>query len=642
MRPRLFFYLLCVAILTAANASAQQKQPSPTTTITILQLNDVYQISPVDRGKRGGLARVGTLQKRIREQSPNTLFLLAGDFISPSVASRLFKGKQMVAALNAVGVDIATLGNHEFDFGPDVLRERMKESRFAYTIANVYDRQTGKPFDGASPYLIREFGGVRVAIFGLLLPETAALSAPGTGVRFDDPIDVGKRVSRQLRRRGADIVIALTHLPMRDDKRLAAGADVDLIIGGHEHELLESIAGRTLITKMGSDARNLGRIDLIVRAVATGRRPRARRLSSRSRFRLQSADFQAIAVTDSVADDPQVAAVIGEYEKQLNTSLGEVIGKTSVALDARASVVRFGESNLGNFLADVYRHSVGADCALVNSGGIRSDSTYGPGDLTKKDILSILPFENTLVKVRLTGAHIKRLLEHGVSAAGQEDGRFPQVSGLSFTYDASLPVGARVTSIELAGKAIDSATSYTLAVSAYLLGGGDGYDFKGAEVLVKPEEGPVEPDVVMETIKKAGTIEPRLENRIKTAQTSRTSRFRSIIPSARLDQAATSRRADRTASIVLSISSSVCAKLTNAHSNCEGARYTPSSSIDRKKRPYRSVSHLLALGQSVTGPSVKKAVSIEPTRFTVDDMPVAATASRKPCSSFALRRSSSS
>jgi 5'-nucleotidase len=487
----------------------------------------VYQVSPVDRGKRGGIARVGTLQKQIRAQSPNTLFLLSGDFISPSVASRLFKGKQMIAALNAAGLDIATLGNHEFDFGPDVLRERMKESRFAYTIANVFDKQAGQPFGGASQYIIRELAGVRVAIFGLLLAETASVSAPGPGVRFDDPIAAGKRLSRELRRQGADIIIALTHLPMRDDKRLAAEADIDLIVGGHEHELLESFAGRTLITKMGSDGRNLGRIDLNVARVAS-RAGQARSRVSRARFKLQSADLEAIPVTDAVADDPGVAAVVGEYEKQLNATLGEVIGKTSVALDARASVIRFGESNLGNFLADVYKQAVGADCALVNSGGIRSDTTYGPGDLTKKDILSILPFENTLVKARLTGAHIKRLLEHGVSVAGQEDGRFPQVSGLVFTYDARRPVGSRVTSIELGGKAVDPEKSYTIAVNAYLLGGGDGYDFKGAEVLVKPEEGPVEPDMVMEAIKKRGTISPQVEGRIKSAQTNRNSALRLI------------------------------------------------------------------------------------------------------------------
>ncbi|MCI0489035.1 MAG: 5'-nucleotidase C-terminal domain-containing protein [Blastocatellia bacterium] len=506
MRNRMAFLLLCFLLLLPLGADGRQNQPSSTTTITVLQLNDVYQIAPVDGGRRGGMARVATLEKSIRAESPHTLFLLAGDFISPSVASRLFKGEQMVATLNATGLDIATLGNHEFDFGPDVLLERMKQSRFAYTIANVFDK-TNKPFGGAHSYIIREMGGVRVAVFGLLLAETSSMSKPGTDVRFEDPIAVGRRLSRRLRQQGADLIIALTHLPMREDKRLAAEADIDLIVGGHEHELLESLAGRTLILKMGSDARNLGRMDL---HMTRDRRSR--------RYRLESIDWKAIPVDDKLKEDPAVAAVVAPYEKQLNESLSEKIGETTVQLEARAAVVRRGESNLGNYLADSYRQALSSDIALVNSGGIRSDATYGPGDITKKDVLTILPFENTLVKVKITGEHLKRLLENGVSEAGNEDGRFPQVSGFSFTYDASQPVGSRVTDVEVGGNPMEPDKAYTMAVSAYLLGGGDGYDFRGAGVLVKPEEGPVEPDVVMEAIKKAGTISPKVEGRIKSAR----------------------------------------------------------------------------------------------------------------------------
>lgn len=516
MRVKILSAVLCIIALFAANANAQKKQPAQTT-ITILQLNDVYQIAPVDKGKNGGMARVATIQKQIRADSPNTLFLIAGDFISPSVASRLFKGKQMIDALNSVGMDIATFGNHEFDFGPDVLRERMKESRFAYTIANVFDKATGRPFGGASEYIIREIGGTRVAIFGLLLTETATMSNPGTGVRFDDPIAIGTRLSRKLRRQGADVIIALTHLPMHEDKRLAAEADIDLIVGGHEHELLQSVAGCAPISKMGSDARNIGRIDLNLAQV---RKPRLRGRARRTAFKIQSFDWKAVPVTDRVKDDEAVAALVEGYEKQLNTSLSEVIGKTSVMLDARASTIRFMEGNLGNFLADVYRETLGSDVALVNSGSIRSDATYGPGDITKKDVLTILPFENTLVKVRLTGAHIKRLLENGVSMAGQENGKFPQVSGLTFTYDEGKPVGSRVTSIDIGGKPFEPGKSYTMALTAYVLGGGDGYDFKGAEVLINSEAGPVEPDVVMQAIIKRGTISPQVEGRIKSAQTS--------------------------------------------------------------------------------------------------------------------------
>lgn len=514
MRIKTMIAVFCLFLAVETNfaqsqASSKSRAAGAQTTLTILQLNDVYQISPVDKGKRGGMARIATMQKQIRATSPNTLFLLAGDFVSPSVASRLFKGKQMIDTLNAAGLDVATLGNHEFDFGADTLRERMKESRFAYTIANVVDKATGKPFGNASPYLIRNLGGLRVGIIGLLLAETATMSNPGPGVRFDDAVRVGARLSRRLRRQGADIIIALTHLPMRDDKRLAAAGDLDLIIGGHEHELLQALVGRTLILKQGSDARNLGRIDL--RLTRTGH-------AGRGKFKIESYDFVPVPVTDSIKDDADTAAIVAGYEQQLNASLGEVLGKTSVMLDARSSTVRFKESNLGNFIADLYRQALDADVALINGGGIRSDATYGPGDITKRDVLTILPFENTLAKVRLTGEHIKRLLENGVSLAGQEDGRFPQVAGMAFTYDAGKPAGNRVTRIEINGQPIDSNKSYTMAINAYLLGGGDGYDFKGVEVLVDPEGGPVEPDVVMEGIRKAGTIAPQVEGRIKPTQ----------------------------------------------------------------------------------------------------------------------------
>src|ERR1044071_5481994 len=155
MRRRVL-WSLCVVLLSVSGANAQ-KSSSPTTTITLLQLTDVYEISPVDNNKHGGLARVATLIKQERSRSPHSLFMLAGDFISPSLASGEFKGKQMIDTLNAAGLDIASLGNHEFDFTIDVLRQRMSESRFAYTAANVFDKQTGKPFGTAQPYIIRKF-----------------------------------------------------------------------------------------------------------------------------------------------------------------------------------------------------------------------------------------------------------------------------------------------------------------------------------------------------------------------------------------------------------------------------------------------------------------------------------------------------
>jgi len=506
---RTILWVFCVLLLIPAGASAQ-KASSPTTTITILQLNDVYEISPVDNNKHGGLARVATLIKQERARSPHSLFLLAGDFISPSLASGEFKGKQMIDTLNAAGLDIATLGNHEFDFTLDVLRDRMKESRFAYTSANVFDKQTGKPFGGVQPYIIRKFGDVRVAIFGLLTTDTATKAKSGGDVRITDPIAAGKRLSLQLRRKGVDVIIALTHLSMCEDKRLAREADIDFVVGGHDHELLQAMSGRAHISKMGSDGRNLGRIDLRV----------ARRATSR-RFYLKAVDWWALPVDESVAADTEVAKVVAQYEdrlRQIYPGLDDKIGDSLVELEARSAVVRRGECNFGNLLADVYRQSLTADVALVNSGGIRSDKTYGPGDITRRDILSILPNKNNLVKVRINGAKLKQLLENGVSAAGEEDGRFPQISGMAFEYDPSRPVGSRVMRVDIGGAPLDVAKTYTIAVNAYTFSGGDGYDFKGiadADVLVKPGDGPVDFQLLIDSIQKMGTISPRVEGRIK-------------------------------------------------------------------------------------------------------------------------------
>ena len=184
MKPHLRRTALALALFLTAifSITAQEKQCN--VKVTLLQVNDVYQFAPVDQGTMGGLARVLTLTKSIREQNPNTLFLMAGDTISPSVESITYKGAQMIDAWNAAGLDYATFGNHEFDFGPDVLRDRIKESKFGWIAANVIDLKTGKPFADVPPYVIREFNGVKVGLFGLVLPETKSTSRPGPDVEF--------------------------------------------------------------------------------------------------------------------------------------------------------------------------------------------------------------------------------------------------------------------------------------------------------------------------------------------------------------------------------------------------------------------------------------------------------------------------
>ncbi|MBA2340371.1 MAG: metallophosphoesterase, partial [Pyrinomonadaceae bacterium] len=184
-------------VLLVACSSFAQTISERTVRVTLLQVNDVYQISPTDKGTRGGLARLATLRRKIAGESPNTLFLLGGDTLAPSVASNIFKGRQMIAAWNAVGLDYAVLGNHEFDFGDNVLRERMKESRFTWFGANVIDRRTGKPFGAMPPFVIREFGGVKIGLFGILTPETERTSKASADVQFLDPCETARKTAAE-------------------------------------------------------------------------------------------------------------------------------------------------------------------------------------------------------------------------------------------------------------------------------------------------------------------------------------------------------------------------------------------------------------------------------------------------------------
>ena len=499
--------LFLLAILLAGSSGvihigSAQQQAECSTKITLLQVNDVYQFAPVDRGTRGGIARVMTLKKEIQKESPNTIFLLAGDTISPSVESITYKGAQMIDSWNTAGLDYATFGNHEFDFGPDVLLARIKESRFGWVAANVIDRKTGAPFGGAQPYVIREFDGVKIGILGLVLPDTKTTSRPGPDIDFLKPCEVAQKTVKEIHGRGAKVVVALTHLSMREDKELARCADVDVIIGGHEHTLLESAAGGAPIFKMTADARELGRIDLNI---------------STTSGELESIDWKVIPVTAETKEDQEFASVINKYQGLIK-ELSEVLGRSTEPLDARSAESRTQETNVGDFLADSFRQTLKADVALMNGGSIRADTIISAGELTRRDVLSILPFKNKVVKLEVTGATLRAALEHGVgrSAEESEPGRFPQVGGIRFTFDATRPPGSRIVTVTVNDQPLDNNRKYTLATMDFLAGGGDGYDMlKPARRLITPEQAESDFDILRRTIMTARTIAPKIDGRIE-------------------------------------------------------------------------------------------------------------------------------
>ncbi len=505
IRVRAVALALLFVFSTAPHATRAQTAAACNVRVTLLQVNDVYRFTPADRGAAGGLARVSTLRKRVLKDSPNTLFLLAGDTISPSVESITYKGKQMIDAWNQIGLDYSVFGNHEFDYGDDVLLQRMKESSFKWLGANVVSSKTGKTFGATPLFDVREFDGVKVGIFGITLPETKTTSKPGADTVFNDPCETANRVVPQIRAAGAYTIIALTHLSLRQDKQLARCAEgIDVIIGGHEHTLLESSSSGTPIFKMTADARQLGRIDLNIDP-KTGK--------------VESIDWKVIEVTSETADDPAFAPVAEKYGKLLK-ELDTAVGHTNVELDARSAENRSQETNVADFIADAFRRAGGADVALVNGGSIRADDVLPAGDLTLRDVLSILPFGGDLVKIEVTGDTLRKALEHGVAltAPGAEPGRFPQVSGLRYTFDASQPAGARIKDVTVAGRPLDPKKTYTLVTTAFVAGGGDQYEaLKGHKNILMGKL--TDSDVLRRAIETAKTIAPETDGRIRRLDT---------------------------------------------------------------------------------------------------------------------------
>ncbi|MBI3454724.1 MAG: 5'-nucleotidase C-terminal domain-containing protein [Candidatus Rokubacteria bacterium] len=472
----------------------------PPERLALLQFNDHYILEPVDR-QRGGMARIASLVAGVRAESPHTLLALAGDTISPSIMSSVLQGEQMVAAWNLLGLDVATFGNHEFDFGPVVLLERMRESRFTWLSANVFDRSSGRPFGGARSERLVERGRAAVGFFGLTMPETAETSSPGPGIEFREPIASAQAAVARLRAHARPVLVAVTHQPMPADEALArAIPGLHLVIGGHEHDPLEQVIGETLITKAGSDGVFVVRVDL--QATHDGRV-----LSRHHRF---------IPVTAEIPEDTAMAALVARYAHRLTQALDVPVGDTREPLDARAHTLRTGESNVGNLVADVIRSLLRADVGLMNGGGIRTNRIIPAGRLARKDIHALLPFLNVLVKLEVTGATLLAALERSVSAYPGETGGFLQVSGMTVAFDPARPASERVVRLTVGGAPVDLGRHYTVATNSYLARGGDGYTMlQAGRVLIGPEDGPGLVEALVEAVERAGVVEPRVEGRVQ-------------------------------------------------------------------------------------------------------------------------------
>lgn len=485
---------LGLSLMISGSAFAQEA-----VTIRFVQTNDIDRMSP-EKG-RGGFAKLAAVVKEERAKG-NAFFIHAGDTISPSLLSGFDKGAHVIDILNKIGVDAMAPGNHEFDLGPDAFRARMAEAKFDVLATNIIDG-SGLPANTKADKIV-DVQGIKVGFFGLTTEETPIASSPGN-IKFSSTIDTARAKSKELRGKGADIVVAIAHTPLEVDMIIARSAGVDVIIGGHDEHLLAFYDGKVTLTESESQGNYITITELTVKKAQKDGKTT---VTWTPNFR--------IVDSATVKADPEIEAVVKGYEDKLSKELDVDIGVTETALDSRRATVRGGEAAIGNLITDALRAAVGADVAITNGGGIRADKQYQAGQkLTRRDILSEMPFGNTTVLMEISGEKIKAALENGVSQVRELGGRFPQVSGMVVEVDLKEPVGGRVKSVKINGQPLDPAKTYKLATNDFMARGGDGYRvFTDAKLLVDVSASQLMASQVIDYVAKAGKVAPKVEGRV--------------------------------------------------------------------------------------------------------------------------------
>ena len=493
------------ALIAALLGSATLVSPAlaDSINITFLLTNDIYKVD--NSAERGGFARLNAVVKAERAKGGNVVYAHAGDLISPSLLSGFDQGEHTIALTNMAPPDIFTPGNHEYDFGPDVFLKRMKEAKFPLFAANLRTAD-GKPLDGFKDIEIRDIGGVKVGFVGATAEDSPAKSSPGKGLVFAPTYKTVVAQAKDLRAAGADLIVAVVHANRDVDRKLFESHVADIILTGDDHDLALFFDGRTVMAESKEEAEFVTAIDV---KVDVSEKDGKRSVKWYPNFRLID--------TANVTPDPETQARVDAYNAELSKDLDVAVGTTTEALDSRKASVRTAETGIGNLIADAMRDAVAADAAITNGGGIRGNKQYPAGTtLTRRDILSELPFGNKTVKLEVTGEMLLAVLENGVSDVENSAGRFPQVSGLTLEADLTKPKGERVVSVMIGGKPLDKAAAYTLATNDFMFAGGDGYGMlKSAKPLYGERDAKLMANSVMAFVEKKKTVSPKVEGRIK-------------------------------------------------------------------------------------------------------------------------------
>ena len=424
--------------------------------LTVLHWNDFHAFNKPYEARLndstkiivGGYATLGGYIKLVKEKQENVALVHAGDDFQGTPISTITKGMSQIKILNLIKPDVFALGNHEFDYGREILFEQIKAAKFPMISANLFDKKAGKLF--TRPYEIKRYGNLVVGYIGLMTPLLNQLTLLDNikDLKILDPLKTVKKYVAEIED-SVDLVIVVSHMGVEHDEELANKIDgVHIIIGGHSHSALfePKVVKNVYICQAGSRGKYMGKINLEF---------------DRKEKRIINFDSELLPMlTDKIAADLVVVGVVDSLEQVASGELDQVIGELETDWIRNK---RF-ESNVGNWQADVIREFAGTDIAFQNSAGIRKD--LAAGKISVRDLWELSPFSNYFGTFELNGKELKKALERNVSDRGEH----LQVSGLKFKYNPKNPIGKRVLEVSVNGKELITAKFYSICTNNFVIG----------------------------------------------------------------------------------------------------------------------------------------------------------------------------
>lgn len=451
---------------------------------TLLQVNDVYEIAPIQGGKYGGMARLETVRQELLQENSNTMLVMAGDFLNPSLIGTMkyegdrIRGRQMVEVMNAMDFEVAAFGNHEFDLSNNDLVKRIDESKFPWIIGNAMNvkgdslvpfYQHKKAIKGSHIKEILDADGTKIKIgfISVCIP-----SNPKSYVKYSDMYEEIQREYNEIKDK-VDVVFGLTHVKVEEDKKIAELLpNLPLIMGGHEHTHKNEKVGEVFIRKADANAKSA-----YIHKIAFDKKSGKTSVNSTLK-----------EITDQISEEAKVKEVVDKWVAIMNRQISqivdnpyEVIYTTEVPLDGRDTPIRSVQTNLGEIVTKsmAFSYDGKVDCSIVNGGSIRIDDEL-VGDINSVDIFRVLPYGGAVFKVQMKGSLLEEVLEFGKNAAGT--GAYLQRDGIQYDNDTW----------KVNNTKINPNKTYIVAVSDFLMKGLDipflTEDNKGIVSVYKPSD----------------------------------------------------------------------------------------------------------------------------------------------------------